>query len=191
MKCKGKGCRNDYPAPDIINGTAYFVCASCGDLYEVDNYRVYSIEEKITMFEDEYGVKLPPEYLKYASTDCSGVVKLPPCDNYWTQFYFGESFYNFGKLANIEPNRYGASLFDSASLAEEWGLPKKLVLIEGDGHTWLALDYRESNTSPKVIVIESDEGNHLEVAPTFEEFVQSILPYESVYDSDGNVIYEN
>lgn len=189
MKCNGIGCQSDYPEPDIIDGTAYFVCSSCGDFHEVENYRVYSIAERIKMFEDEYGVRLPPEYTQYAGTDGSRVVKLPSCDNYSTQFYFGEGFYTVGKFAGIEPDPYGTSIFDSASLTEEWGLPKKIVLIEGDGHTWLALDYRESNTDPKVIVIESDEGNSLLVADNFKEFVHSFLSYESVYDTNGNVIY--
>jgi hypothetical protein len=191
MKCKGIGCRSDYPEPDIIAGTAYFVCSSCGDLHEEKNYRVYSIEERIEMFEDEYGVRLPPEFIQYAGTKDLSVVKLPSCDKESTQFYFGEGFYEVGKFAGIEPDPYGFSIFDSASLTEEWGLPKKLVLIEGDGHTWLALDYRESTTDPKVIVIESDEANHLLVANNFKEFVQSILPYDSVYDTDGNVIYKD
>jgi hypothetical protein len=191
MKCKGIGCRSDYPTPDIIDGTAYFVCASCGDLHEVKSYRVYTTEERIKMFEDEYGVRLPPEYIQYAGTKGSSVVKLPSCGNDLTQFYFGEGFYTIGKFAGIEPDPYGSSIFDSASLTEEWGLPNKLVLIEGDGHTWLALDYRESAVDPTVIVVESDEGNHLLVANNFREFVRSILPYDSVYDTDGNIIYED
>ncbi|NHQ85570.1 SMI1/KNR4 family protein [Iodobacter sp. HSC-16F04] len=189
MKCNGIGCRSDYPEPDIIDGTAYFVCSSCGDFHEVENYRVYSTEERIKMFEDEYGVRLPPEYTQYAGTNGSRVVKLPSCYNDSTQYYFGEGFYTIGEFSGIEPNPYGSSIFDSASLIEEWGLPKKLLLIEGDGHTWLALDYRESSTAPKVIVIESDEGNSLLVANNFKEFVESLLPYESVYDTNGNVIF--
>jgi len=189
MKCKALGCRGDYPAPDIIDGVAYFVCFSCGDVHEERNYRVYTIEERIAMFEAEYGVKLPPEYLPYVATKGKGVVKLPACENEMTEFYFGEGFYSFAQLVGIEPDPYGSSLFDSASLCEEWGLPEKLILIEGDGHTWLALDYRASDSYPQVIVIESDEGHHLLVANSFQEFVQSILPYESVYDTDGNIVY--
>lgn len=191
MRCRGMNCGSDYPDPDIIDGRAYFVCSSCGDLHEVDNYRVYSTEEKIEKFEDEYDVKLPPEYVQYAGASSIGVVKLPPCDSISTQLYFGEGFYVIGSFAGIEPDGYASSIFDSAYLTKEWGLPEKLVLIEGDGHTWLALDYRESKTDPKVIVIESDEGKSLLVANTFKDFVQSVLPYESVYDSNGNLIYND
>lgn len=186
MKCKA--CPNEYPEPDIIDGTAYFVCASCGHVHEIENYRVYSDEERIKIFEKEYGIKLPNEYIKYAGTNDSWVVKLPPCNSESTQYYFGEGFYEIGEFSGLDPEKY-RSIFDSSALIDEWELPKKLVLIDGDGHTWLALDYRESNKDPKVIVIESDEGNSLVVANNFKEFVSLLLTYESVYDTDGNVIY--
>ncbi|WP_156481495.1 SMI1/KNR4 family protein [Microbulbifer thermotolerans] len=61
--------------------------------------------------------------------------------------------------------------------------------LEGDSHTWLALDYSDSLTDPKVIVTETDDGNSLVVANTFKEFLSSLLQYEEVYDLDGNIIY--
>lgn len=186
MKCRA--CPNEYPEPDVIDGTAYFVCASCGNVHEVENYRVYTPEERIEKFEKEHGVRLPGEYLRYAGTNDSWVVKLPPCNTDSTRYYFGEGFYEVGEFSGLDPDKY-RSIFDSPGLVEEWGLPKKLVLIDGDGHTWLALDYRDSDNDPKVIVIESDEGSSLVVANNFKEFVSSLLSYASVYDTNGNIIY--
>jgi hypothetical protein len=188
MKCRA--CPEDYPEPQIIDGVAYFVCADCGDVYEVDNYRVYTHEELVDVFEKENDVKLPDEYIKFAGEKHSWIVKLPPCNTESTNYYFGEGFYEIGALSGLDPDQY-RSIFDSPSLIEEWQLPKGLVLIDGDGHTWLALDYRVSKTTPRVIVIESDESNYLVVASNFNEFLQSLLPYESVYDLDGNVIYKD
>lgn len=37
-----------------------------------------------------------------------------------------------------------SSLLDTAYLVEEWGLPFPLVLLSGDGHCWIGLDYRGS-----------------------------------------------
>lgn len=188
MKCRA--CPKEYPEPDIIDGTAYFVCANCGDVYEVENYRVYTPEERIELFEKENGVNLPDAYITLAGTKHSWIVKLPPCNTGSTKYYFGDGFYEIGELSGLDPDKY-RSIFDSPGLVEEWELPKELVLIDGDGHTWLALDYRDSKTEPKVIVIESDESNYLVVANNFNDFVQSLLPYESVYDIDGNVIYKS
>jgi len=187
MRCRA--CPNQYPAPDIVDGTAYFVCVSCGDVHEIENYRVYTIEERIESFETTYGFKLPVEYPKYIDASGTWVVRLPPCDTDSTRYYFGEGFYEIGTLSGLDPDSY-RSIFDSADLVETWELPKKLLLIEGDGHTWLALDYRESQEEPKVIVIESDEGNSLLVANSFKEFISKLLPYDSVYDKDGNLIYD-
>ena len=185
MKCRA--CPNKYPEPDVIDGTAYFVCSSCGDVHEIESYRVHTPEERIEIFEKKYGFKLPSEYIKYAGTAESWVVKLPPCETASTKYYFGEGFYQIGGFSGLDPDEY-RSIFDSAGLVEEWELPNKLVLIDGDGHTWIALDYRDSDTEPKVIVIESDESNYLVIANNFNEFVQSLMPYESVYDINGSVV---
>jgi hypothetical protein len=184
MKC----CKKELPEPDIIDGTAYFVCPECGGVREVENYRTYTTEERIEVFEKEYGVKLPNDYVKYTNCDESWVVKLTPPDTGSTKPYFGEGFYSIGDFSGVDPDKY-LSIFDSAYLSDTWDLPEKLVLIDGDGHDWIALDYRDSDTTPKVIVIESEGGESVVVANSFEEFVSMLLPYESVYDPDGNIIY--
>lgn len=101
MKCKA--CPHDYPEPDIIDGTAYFVCSRCGHVYEVENYRIYTTEERIEIFEEEYGVKLPSEYITYAGTGDSRVVKLPPCNTASTKYYFGDGFYEICKFSGLNP----------------------------------------------------------------------------------------
>lgn len=186
MKCRV--CPNQRPELDIIDGTAYFICSSCGDIREIENYRVYTPEEAVEIFEKKYGLKLPAEYIKYAGANEPWVVKLPPCNTDSTRYYFGEGFYEIGSFYGLNPDK-PRSIFESAELVKEWKLPKKLVLIDGDGHTWLALDYRCSDTEPKVIAIESDESNYLVVSNNFSDFIQSLLPYERVYDVNGNVIY--
>ncbi|MGY3215794.1 hypothetical protein ACVWWV_000296 [Bacillus sp. TE9122W] len=39
---------------------------------------------------------------------------------------------------------------DSAYLIKEWELPEGLVLISGDGHTWVAMDYRKMKKNPAI-----------------------------------------
>ena len=36
MRCIA--CKNEYPNPDIIDGTAYFVCTECGHVYQIKHY---------------------------------------------------------------------------------------------------------------------------------------------------------
>lgn len=52
MKCRE--CRNEYTEPDIIEGVACFVCAACGDLYEVVNYKYQTKEQLIERIESAF-----------------------------------------------------------------------------------------------------------------------------------------
>lgn len=184
MKC----CRKELENPDIIDGTAYFVCVECGELRKVANYHVYSIEESFGHFKDKYGLDLPKEYIYFQEIEHCSVFKLPPSDNKSINYYFSEDFYVTGDIANINPNA-DYSVYDSASSGWEWGLPENYIAIEGDGHTWLALDYSSSTVNPSVVVVETDDGNSLKVAESLREFMPNILRYEDVYDADGNIIY--
>ena len=40
-------------------------------------------------------------------------------------------------------------------MTREWELPPKQVLLAGDGHTWLSLDYRDG-PEPKVVFLQDD-----------------------------------
>lgn len=187
MKCRE--CSIEYPKPDVIDGTAYYVCASCGNVHEVDNFRAYTPEERIAEFEAQNGLKLPAGFAGYAGLSGPWVVKLPPADSRKAKYYFGEGLYEIERIAGLDPDTF-LSIFDSPSLSAEWGLPKKLLLLEGDGHTWIALDYRYSTSAPTVIAIETDECTWLPVADSFQDFVMALLPYESVYGADGRVNLE-
>ena len=184
MKC----CSKELSKPDIVDGTAYFVCPECGDVREVENYRVYTSEEAISCFAEKFGFILPKEYVNLSNSEETKVVKLPPCENEALKYYFGEGFYEIGTFASVDPNAEN-SIYSSISSGREWGLPNTYVPLEGDGHTWLALDYSDSSIEPKVVVAETDDGNSLVVANTFNEFISNLLEYEEVYDSDGNIIY--
>ena len=184
MKCQE--CSIDFPKPDIIDGTAYYVCASCGSVHEVESYRTYTPEERVAKFEFQQGIKLPAGFSDHAGMSGPWVVRLPPADSERAKYYFGEGLYEIGRIAGLESDTF-LSIFDSSRLTVEWGLPQKLVLLEGDGHTWIALDYRKSNTSPTVIAIETDEYTWLPVASSFQDFVLALLPYESVYGAEGEL----
>ena len=185
MKC----CRKEYPDPEIIDGTAYFVCIECGEVREIENYRAYTPQERLDLFEREYGLKIPSQYINYAGTYSSHVIRLPKNLSGTSNDYWGDGFHTIGDYLGLDSNE-GRSIFDSGWLVDEWQLPEKLVLIEGDGHEWLALDYRNSLTEPKVIIIESDGCTYKIIANSFADFTDSLIEYERVYDNDGNVIYE-
>lgn len=185
MKC----CNRELPNPEIIEGTAYFVCPECGMVREKRNYQTYAIDECFSLFQEKYGFVLPNEYVDFSNSKKTMVVKLPPCNNKLLEYYFGDGFYEIGTVASLDPNSE-ESIYHFVSSGREWGLPNSYVPIEGDGHTWLALDFSCSPAEPKVVVTETDAGNSLIVANSFNEFLSSLLEYEEVYDIDGNIIYK-
>ncbi|WP_167495973.1 SMI1/KNR4 family protein [Shewanella polaris] len=182
-------CGNKISSPDFIDGTAYFVCNECGNVREIKNYRTYTPEESLVYFENKYGLNLPSKYIEVSGSRSTKVIKLNSTDIESLNFYFDDGFYEIGRFASIDPNHKN-SIYDNISSGREWGLQNKFIPLEGDGHTWLALDYRESNVEPKVVVTETDDGNSLVVANSFDEFISNLLRYEEVYDLNGNIIYK-
>ena len=176
-------CSSEFSPPDIIDGIAYFVCEFCGNTHTDKNYRVYTDEECIELFERENNLKLPLKLKDYAGKKEVYCINLPRCNFKTTQYYFGDGYYTFQEFYEVQPNT-SASIFDSTYLIKEWGLPDNLVLLAGDGHTWLALDYRHTRNSPEVIVIESDKCQSLVVSKNFDEFIDSLVLYVDVYGED-------
>ncbi|WP_332697400.1 SMI1/KNR4 family protein [Halalkalibacter lacteus] len=72
----------------------------------------------------------------------------------------------------------------SSVFVEECGLPDHLVLLTGDFHSWLALDYRKGANEPAIIYItehESGNGTWQEhfLATSFDEFSGRLFKKES------------
>lgn len=75
-------------------------------------------------------------------------------------------------------HRDGAlSMLDSPYLVEEWGLPKAVVLLSGDGHCWTGLDYRTCGRhgEPSVAWFDADDDSELTLAPDFRSFVKGLV----------------
>lgn len=68
------------------------------------------------------------------------------------------------------------SLLESPYLVEEWGLPKDVVLVSGDGHYWIGLDYRACGRhgEPSVAWFDADDDSELTLAPDFRSFVEGL-----------------
>ncbi len=75
------------------------------------------------------------------------------------------------------------NILDSAYMIEEWGLPEKQVLLTGDGHWWITLDYRNDQV-PSISWIDVECGEDIPVAPTFSDFLEGLMP-EEVFDENS------
>lgn len=70
------------------------------------------------------------------------------------------------------------NLLETAYLVEEWGLPERQVLITGEGHWWITLDYRKGKI-PSVTWLNVECDEDIPVAPTFADFLNGLRPSSS------------
>jgi len=74
----------------------------------------------------------------------------------------------------------GEGILLSSSLKKEWGLSNRLVYLFGDGHTWVALDYRRyKGNEPPVVYVDLETEKQILIANSFREFIDSLQ-----YDED-------
>jgi len=75
------------------------------------------------------------------------------------------------------------NILDTDYMTKEWDLPPKQVLLSGDGHTWITLDYREGdNPTVRWIDVECNEDIH--IADSFDNFINGLVPEDQYADND-------
>ncbi|WLW57687.1 SMI1/KNR4 family protein [Streptomyces sp. YU58] len=79
----------------------------------------------------------------------------------------------FDVVMGIGHREQTLSMLDSPYLLEEWGLPADVVLLSGDGHYWIGLDYRACGRrgEPSVAWFDAEDGTELTLAPDFRSFL--------------------
>lgn len=124
-------------------------------------------EKGIAKAEKKLGVILPDTYKKLILEQNGGYTlhNAFPTDqpNGWA-----EDHVSFDHLRGIAKNE---GIMDSDYLIEEWELPEGLVLICGDGHTWIALDYRETKEHPPIHYFDLEDETDFKLADSFDELL--------------------
>ncbi|WP_068672131.1 SMI1/KNR4 family protein [Oceanobacillus sp. Castelsardo] len=142
---------------------------------EDDEYKVEPITNEIVAeAEKELSVKLPESYISLLKEQNGGYISY---DSYPTNFptSWADDHINVDYIRGIGGEE---SILESEYLIKEWGLPKKVVLISGDGHTWIAFDYRNTDENPPIILIDHDGEEITELAPDFESFLNGLTKLE-------------
>ncbi|MFD9635196.1 SMI1/KNR4 family protein [Streptomyces violascens] len=80
----------------------------------------------------------------------------------------------FDELMGIGERKRTTLVLDTPYLVEEWGLPSPIVLLSGDGHCWIALDYRACGRhgEPTVTWFDTDTDTELALATDFQSFLE-------------------
>ncbi|MGN5653597.1 SMI1/KNR4 family protein [Bacillus sp. Brlt_9] len=138
-------------------------------------------DELIKKAEEVLNVKLPESYINLLKEQNGGTLRLdahPTSEpNSWA-----DDHVNVSGLYGISFDENESSILESCYLIQEWEMPENLVLLSGDGHTWIALDYRNVAENPPVIFIDNEVEQIIELAPNFESFLQNLTTYN--YDEE-------
>lgn len=131
-------------------------------------------EIAIKKAEQELSITLPNSYLDLLREHNGGDLEYP-------YFFIGDekvrnAMYH---MDGIDPE--GFSILSSPIVIDELCLPNKLILLEGDYHSWIALDYRDNKDIPSVAYFYEDYSEEemkwgsIEIAPSFDIFLTKLF----------------
>lgn len=158
------------------------------------NNPLYSDEIRIKI-ENMFSIQLPTSYIDLMKQWNGGYLKEDleiPVSNYpeSLDYYLSEGLWSIYEIAGISDYATNG-LIDKTTTAHDWDIPKDIISFCGDGHTWVAFDYRNyKGNDPKIIFIESDDLEYCELASNFQMLIDKSLPRNEVYNSDGEIIYK-
>lgn len=155
---------------------------------DIDSGNPPLTDEMVARAEQRLGVSLPTELIALLRVRNGGYTRgfvYPTTEpTSWAEDHVPlDELYGIGDGSG-EPGLYDINT--TAYMTEEWGLPPRQVLLAGDGHTWITLDYR-SDAVPSVAWIDAELGEELQLAPTFAAFLAGLLPNDEVDDETGTI----
>ena len=137
---------------------------------EIEEYKLASVnKDDIRNAEQLLNVKLPEAYIKLMLEQNGGVPihQSFPCkiSNGWADDHVPvHGIYGIGE----------EGILNSQYLIQEWDLPNNVVLFSGDGHSWLAMDYRQTKNGPPIIWIDTEQDIIIEIANDFSSFIEGL-----------------
>ncbi|WP_144525699.1 SMI1/KNR4 family protein [Bacillus pumilus] len=148
---------------------------------EENYYTLEKINEKeIAEAEKKLGVTLPDTYKKLLLEQNGGYIvhnAFPTThSNSWA-----EDHIQFTHLRGIAEDD---GIMESEYLIEEWDLPKGLILINGDGHTWVAMDYRNTKENPPIHYFDVEMEEDFKLADSFDELIKGLYTVEYIVDEE-------
>jgi hypothetical protein len=143
--------------------------------------------EMVVEAERQLGVKLPEEYLALLWIQNGGYTQrfgFPmPRPTTWAEDHV-PLHELFGIVTDSEL-RTAQNILQTAYMTREWDLPPRQVLLTGEGHWWISLDYRASD-SPSVVWLAIDTNEDIQVAPSFADFLNGLLPASAFAADDSS-----
>ncbi|MEU4799470.1 SMI1/KNR4 family protein [Streptomyces sp. NPDC023327] len=145
-------------------------------------------DEMMREAERVLGVRLPAALIDLLRVQNGGIVAADHNAFPTSQpTSWSEDHVPFDDLMGIGRRDGMTSLLDTPYLIDEWGMPAPLVLLSGDGHCWIGLDYRVcgQDGEPSVTWFETDLDREVVLAGDFRSFVKGLTAANAY--GDGSV----
>lgn len=137
---------------------------------ELDNGEIIKpiTQEKIDSVESKYNIKLPTGYINFLKTQNGGYINYNTIPEW-------EDKITLDFISGIQGSEYD-TLEKSDYYIKEWNLPQKLLLLSGDGHWWVCLDYRKMNErgEPKISYLDSEYKIDTVISDSFKDFIDKL-----------------
>jgi hypothetical protein len=139
-------------------------------------------DDAVARAESILGVQLPDALVELLKIQNGGSVS-PEFDAFPTSkpTSWAADHVPFDDVMGIGHREGSISLLDTPYLVQEWGLPSPVVLLSGDGHYWVSLDYRKCGArgEPAVTWFDTQLDAELSLARRFQSFVEELRASDS------------
>ena len=126
--------------------------------------------------EAKLGVKLPNRFIELLKIQNGGYTKgfaFPMTQKTtWSENHVPLSDL-FGIIVDKDTESF-QNIMQTEYMTKEWGLPEKQVLLTGDGHWWITLDYRTGD-NPVIMWIDVECNEAIKIADNFDQFVDGLV----------------
>lgn len=138
-------------------------------------------DRMIATAEQQLGVKLPTEYLALLRIQNGGYTQglAHPMTRRTSWADDHVPLHSLAGIVTDQKLRTCHNILDTEYLTREWDLPSHQVLIAGEGHWWISLDYRKRK-KPSVVWLNVESDQDFQIAPSFAAFLAGLVP-QSVY----------
>ncbi|KZO00481.1 SMI1/KNR4 family protein [Pseudobacillus badius] len=136
-----------------------------------DMYKLRDLNETdIKQAEQFFSVKLPKEYIDILRVQNGGLIIYNAFPTTFETSWDDDSIY-IDHIMGIG-KKYG--ILENNHYLNEWDMPKGLILISGDGHSWIAFDYRNTKKNPEIVYVDNEEEKIFTLASSFKEFLSKL-----------------
>lgn len=138
----------------------------------------------VELAEATFGVKLPKSYIKLLKKQNGGYLKTDAVRVGFANDD-GEGYILLDSLYGIQPEE---GIMETEYYKNEWGITKdSIIIIAGNGHSFVALDYEGTNTDPKVIFIDTETSQTELISHSFDEFIDAMYILDVDEDEQDNI----